>query len=66
MSKRYIRKHALQEIRKLSAFDYLKNYQPDMLIKNGRTDYYHREHDSLHFSNGGHKVKAELPHWIIL
>ena len=23
-----------------------------MLIKNGRTDYYHREHDSLHFSNG--------------
>lgn len=52
MSKRYIREHALQEIRKLSAFDYLKNYQPDMLIKNGRTDYYHREHDSLHFSNG--------------
>lgn len=52
MSKRYIRKAALQEIRKLSAFDYLKNYQPDMLIKNGRTDYYHREHDSLHFSNG--------------
>lgn len=52
MSKRYIRKDALQEIRKLSAFDYLKNYQPDMLIKNGRTDYYHREHDSLHFSNG--------------
>lgn len=52
MSKRYIRKAVLQEIRKLSAFDYLKNYQPDMLIKNGRTDYYHREHDSLHFSNG--------------
>ena len=52
MSKRYIRKAALKEIRKLSAFDYLKNYQPDMLIKNGRTDYYHREHDSLHFSNG--------------
>lgn len=52
MSKRYIRKAALQEIRKLTAFDYLKNYQPDMLIKNGRTDYYHREHDSLHFSNG--------------
>ena len=52
MSKRYIRKDALKEIRKLSAFDYLKNYQPEMLIKNGRTDYYHREHDSLHFSNG--------------
>lgn len=52
MSKRYIRKDALQEIRKLSAFDYIKNYQPEILIKNGRTDYYHREHDSLHFSNG--------------
>lgn len=52
MSKRFIRKAVLQEIRKLSAFDYLKNYQPNMLIKNGRTDYYHREHDSLHFSNG--------------
>jgi len=52
MSNRFIRKDALQEIRKLSAFDYLKNYQPDMLIKNGKTDYYHREHDSLHFSNG--------------
>ena len=52
MSKRYIRKDALQEIRKLSAFDYIKNYQPEILVKNGRTDYYHREHDSLHFSNG--------------
>lgn len=52
MSKRYIRKTDVEKARTLSAFDYMKNYQPDMLVKNGRTDYFHREHDSLHFSNG--------------
>lgn len=52
MSKRYIRKTDVEKARSLSAFDYMKNYQPNMLVKNGRTDYYHREHDSLHFSNG--------------
>ena len=52
MSKRFIRKEVLEKVRTLSAFDYLKNYAPDLLVKNGRTDYYHREHDSLHFSNG--------------
>ena len=49
---KYIPKEKLQEIRQLSAFDYLKNYHPDLLIKNGRTDYIHADHDSLHFSNG--------------
>lgn len=52
MSKRFIRKEVLEKVRTLSAFDYLKNYAPDLLVKNGRTDYYHRNHDSLHFSNG--------------
>lgn len=52
MNKRFIRKDVLEKVRTLSAFDYLKNYAPDLLIKNGRTDYYHRDHDSLHFSNG--------------
>lgn len=52
MSKRYIRKTDVEKVRSLSAFDYMRNYQPDMLVKNGRTDYFHREHDSLHFSNG--------------
>ena len=52
MSKRYIRKTDVEKVRSFSAFDYMKNYQPDMLVKNGRTDYVHREHDSLHFSNG--------------
>ena len=52
MSKRFIRKEVLEKVRTLSAFDYLKNYAPDLLVKNGRTDYIHRDHDSLHFSNG--------------
>ena len=52
MSQRLIRKDVLEKVRILSAFDYLRNYAPDLLVKNGRTDYYHRDHDSLHFSNG--------------
>lgn len=52
MSKRFIRKDVLEKVRTLSAFDYLRNYAPDLLVKNGRTDYYHRDRDSLHFSNG--------------
>ena len=52
MSQRFIRKDVLEKVRTLSAFDYLRNYVPDLLVKNGRTDYYHRDHDSLHFSNG--------------
>ena len=61
MSKRFIRKDVLEKVRTLSAFDYLRNYAPDLLVKNGRTDYYHRDHDSLH----GHKVKVEHLHLII-
>lgn len=52
MSQRFIRKDVLEKVRTLSAFDYLRNYAPDLLVKNGRTDYIHRDHDSLHFSNG--------------
>lgn len=52
MSQRFIRKDVLEKVRTLSAFDYLRNYSPDLLVKNGRTDYYHRDHNSLHFSNG--------------
>lgn len=52
MSQRFIRKDVLEKVRTLSAFDYLRKYAPDLLVKNGRTDYYHRDHDSLHFSNG--------------
>lgn len=52
MSKKFIRKSVLEKVRTLSAFDYLNNYHPSLLVKNGKKDYYHREHDSLHFSNG--------------
>ncbi len=69
MSKRFIRKEVLEKVRTLSAFDYLRNYAPDLLVKNGRTDYYHRDHDSLHFQMengiGGHKAKVVHPHSII-
>ena len=41
MSQRFIRKDVLEKVRTLSAFDYLRNYAPDLLVKNGRTDYYH-------------------------
>lgn len=46
---RYIDSETLQNIRSFSAFDYMKNYHPDLLIKNGRTDYYHRYHDPCIF-----------------
>ena len=52
MSKKFIRKSVLEKVRTLSAFDYLNNYHPSLLVKNGKKDYYHREHESLHFSNG--------------
>lgn len=52
MSKKFIRKSVLEKVRTPSAFDYLKNYHPSLLVKNGKKDCYHREHDSLHFSNG--------------
>ena len=45
MSKRFIRKDVLEKVRTLSAFDYLKNYAPDLLVKNGRTDYYRMQHN---------------------
>lgn len=45
----------LETIQSLSALDYLKNYEPDMLVKHGNGDYTHREHDSMHFSNGRFK-----------
>lgn len=49
---RYIDKETLQKIKALSAIDYMKNYHANLLVKNGRTDYRHLHHDSLHFSNG--------------
>lgn len=35
MSKRFIRKDVLEKVRTLSAFDYLRNYAPDLLVKMG-------------------------------
>ncbi len=49
--KRYS-KEQIEELRKISALDYMKNYHPEAIVKNGRNDYYLKDHDSLHFSNG--------------
>lgn len=45
-------KEQINELRKISALDYMKNYHPEYIVKNGRRDYYLKDHDSLHFSNG--------------
>lgn len=45
----------LETIQSLSALDYLKNYEPDELVKNGNKDYVTKTHDSLHLSNGSFK-----------
>lgn len=39
MSKKFIRKSVLEKVRTLSAFDYLNNYHPSLLVKNGKKDY---------------------------
>ena len=38
MSKKFIRKSVLEKVRTLSAFDYLNNYHPSLLVKNGKKD----------------------------
>ena len=45
-------KEQIEQLRKISALDYMKNYHSEDIVKNGRYDYYLRDHDSLHFSNG--------------
>ncbi len=45
-------KEQINELRKISALDYMKNYHPEAIVKNGRRDYSLKDHDSLHFSNG--------------
>ena len=62
---RYIPKDKLKEIRSLSAIDYLKNYHPDLLIRNGRTDTSMSTmiHCTFPTENGtgGQKGKVALP-----
>lgn len=50
--KKRITKKDLAKVKELDLISYFFNYDPDELIKNGRTDYTTRTHSSLHLSNG--------------
>lgn len=52
MGKRYISKKDLARIKELDLLTYLKNYEPQELVKKSRNDYVTRAHGSLHISNG--------------
>lgn len=52
MAKRYISKKDLARVKELDLLTYLKNYEPQELVKNGRNDYVTQTHGSLHISNG--------------
>lgn len=50
---RYIPKKQLVNIRKISAYDYLTNYNPDILTHISKDVYCTKDHDSLHISPRG-------------
>lgn len=50
--KRKISKKDLAKVKELDLLTYFQNYDPDELIRCGRTDYKTRSHGSLHMSNG--------------
>ena len=50
--KRRTSKTDLARVKELNLLSYFVNYDPDELIKNGRTDYTTKSHSSLHLSNG--------------
>ena len=52
MAKRFISKKDLARIKELDLLTYLKNYEPQELVKKSRNDYVTRTHGSLHISNG--------------
>ena len=65
MSKRFIRKDVLEKVRTLPAFDYLRNYAPDLLVKNGRIEIMIPCIFQMENGIGGHKAKVEHLHLII-
>lgn len=50
--KRKISKKDLAKVKELDLLTYFQNYDPDELIRCGKTDYKSRSHGSLHMSNG--------------
>ena len=48
----YYSKEDIQKVKKLDLYTYLKNYNPDELVRFSRNTFVTREHDSLKISNG--------------
>ena len=48
----YVTPEDIEEARKIDVLTYLKNYEPDELVKFSRDTYCTKEHDSLKISNG--------------
>ncbi len=69
MAKRFISKKDLARIKELDLLTYLKNYEPQELVKKSRNDYVTRTHGSLHISNGlwccGHRTLEDELHFNI-
>lgn len=52
MAKKYISKKDLARVKEIDLLTYLKNYEPQELVRKSRNDYVTRTHSSLHISNG--------------
>lgn len=48
----YVPPEIVEEIKKMDLITYLKNYEPDELVKDSRTQYSMKSHSSLKMSNG--------------
>ena len=48
----YIAPEIVEEIKKMDLITYLKNYEPDELVRDSRTQYSMKSHSSLKMSNG--------------
>ena len=52
----YYDKETIEKLREIDLLTYLRNYEPDNLVKINKNNYTTKEHDSLKISNG-------LWHW---
>ena len=48
----YYSKEDIRKVKEIDLYTYLKNYNPDELVRFSRNTFVTREHDSLKISNG--------------
>ena len=48
----YVAPEIVEEIKKMDLITYLKNYEPNELVRDSRTQYSMKSHSSLKMSNG--------------